>query len=255
MHHNIYDDPWVSKENEKKTCNRLNKYDYILMSSSFSLNRIKQTFKKYKIDLKTNFIETGYAKLDYLIKNKTKIDKDSILIAPTGIKGFPDLTMKPLIEPIIKKLLDSTHYKIILRPHPSDKESIFFQEIKKKFEKEINFEYDISDNYLDVYLRSKIMITDLSGTAYTFAFLNLSPVIFFSLSEIKENELEYSNYDFFKDRNKIGKILHKTDDIVVTIREILNNYQKYTEEITILRNKIKYLGQSYERCEKFFENI
>ena len=139
----------------KRECNRLNKYDYILMSSDFSIERIKQTFKNHKIDLKTTFVETGYAKLDYLIKNKTKIDKDSILIAPTGIKGFPDLTMKPFIEKIIKNLLHSTKFKVILRPHPSDRENVFFQEIKKKFEKKTNFEYDISDNYLNVYLKIK----------------------------------------------------------------------------------------------------
>lgn len=255
IHHNIYDDPWVSKENEKEMCNRLNKYDYILMSSDFSIERIKQTFKNHKIDLKTTFVETGYAKLDYLIKNKTKIDKDSILIAPTGIKGFPDLTMKPFIEKIIKNLLHSTKFKVILRPHPSDRENVFFQEIRKKFEKKTNFEYDISDNYLNVYLKSKIMITDLSGTAYTFAFLNLSPVIFFSSSDKKEKELEYSNYDFFRDRNKIGKILNKTENICFTITEISKNYPIYVEKIRILRNNIKYLSQSYEKYKKFFENI
>ena len=255
IHHNLYDDPWVSRENEKKMCERLNKYDHILMSANFSLKRIKQTFEKYKIKALPNFIEIGYAKLDYLIKNKTKTDKDSILIAPTGIKGFPDLSMKKYIIPIIENLLSCTEYKVILRPHPSDKDNIFFQDIKKKFNNKNKFEYDTSNNYLDVYLKSKIMITDLSGTAYTFALLNLTPVIFISLSENKLKELNYSNYDFFKDRDKIGEILNNPNEIEMIKNKILNNYEKYRNEISLLRNKINYFGKSYKEFEKFFNNI
>ena len=255
IHHNLYDDPWVSNKNERKLCERLNRYDYILMSAEFSLKRIDQTFKKYNIKKKVCFLEVGYVKLDYLIKNKSKTNRDSILIAPTGIKGFPELSMKNLLIPMIQKLLKLTKYRIILRPHPSDMDNIFYLEIKEKFKNNNRFNYDTSNNYINVYLRSKIMITDLSGTAYTFAFLNLSPVIFCSISEGKLKKLGYLKYDFFKERSLIGEILQDLSQLDILVNKVLNNYKNYEDNIKILRNKIKYLGKSQLELKKFFKKI
>ena len=156
--------------------------------------KTNETFLKYHFIKKPKIIEVGYAKLDYLlekIENK-KIDKKSILIAPTGINGFPELTIINKVEKIIRELLDKTNLNIILRPHPSDRNNKKYLHIKNQFINNQRFVYDLSENYFDTYSESKLMITDLSGTAYTFSFLTLSPVIFLSLNEKKIKENEYS---------------------------------------------------------------
>ena len=59
------------------------------------------------------------------------------------------------------------------------------------------------------------MITDLSGTAYTYAFLTYNPVIFYSPKEKKINYSYYKKLNYFKDRNKIGKVLNTINKIII----------------------------------------
>ena len=66
-------------------------------------------------------------------------------------------------------------------------------DIELILEKYSNFFLDTSSNYLDSYSSSKFMITDVSGTAYTYAMLTKKPVFFFSKSEDKINSSNYKN--------------------------------------------------------------
>ena len=50
----------------------------------------------------------------------------------------------------------------------------------KKYKDNENFEFDLSTSYIKSYKKSKMLITDFSGTAYTYAFSNEKPVIFYS---------------------------------------------------------------------------
>ena len=51
------------------------------------------------------------------------------------------------------------------------------REINNKFIDNTSFKLDDSNNYINTYKESDIMIMDLSGTAYTYAFLTYKPVI------------------------------------------------------------------------------
>tara|TARA_B100000767_G_scaffold270200_2_gene293441 strand:+ start:1495 stop:2601 length:1107 start_codon:yes stop_codon:yes gene_type:complete len=257
VHHNLYDDPWVQRDKEKEMCERLLKYDYILVATTTSLIKTNETFLKYNFIKKPKIIEVGYAKLDYLlekIENK-KIDKKSILIAPTGINGFPELTIINKVEKIIRELLDKTNLNIILRPHPSDRNNKKYLHIKNQFINNQRFVYDLSENYFDTYSESKLMITDLSGTAYTFSFLTLSPVIFLSLNEKKIKENEYSEYSFFLDRDKIGEIIYGENYLIDKIKLLLDNNNLYKENIVNLRKNMKYLNKSTIEIKKFIDSL
>ena len=80
-------------------------------------------------------------------------------------------------------MLLKTNYKIIFRPYPANRDSKLIKNIKKKFEKEKIFSLDMSDDYFEIYSRSLCLITDISGTAYTYAFMTGRPIIFFSNNE------------------------------------------------------------------------
>ena len=54
------------------------------------------------------------------------------------------------------------------------------KKITNKYQEFKNFKLDISSSYLESYAKSNVLITDFSGTAYTYAFSKNSPVIFFS---------------------------------------------------------------------------
>ena len=256
IHHNLYDDPWVNRHKEKETCIRLTKYNYIFTASTEAKKATIDMFKKNLIQC-PRIIEVGYHKLDYLLKKKVskKNLKDSILIAPTLISGFKEFSISTKLNLIIQKLLIGTKYNIILRPHPRDRNNLIYKKINYKFKNEKRFEFNISSNYLNAYFRSKILITDISGTAYTYVFLTLSPVIFFSISESKINKYKYSKLSFFKNRNKIGLVINSINDLIKKISTIEKNYKNYRKKTLLLRKKLKYLNKSKYIIKGFINNL
>ena len=257
IHHNLYDDPWVPRNMEKEMCQRLLKYNFIFVGTGDSVTRVNDMFVRYKFNFRPIIKEVGYAKLDYLLNHskENQKKKDSILIAPTGIDGFPELSIIAKIEKIIDNLLVETNFLIILRPHPRDRTNKKYLYLKEKYNNNDRFSFDISENYFHTYSRSKLMITDMSGTAYTFAFLILSPVIFLSTNEKKIGENEYTNYSFYLDRNKIGKVIFDEKEILNTVRLIFKDYPLYEKNIFKIRSRMKYLNKSKIEIKNFIEKL
>ena len=86
---------------------------------------------------------------------------------------------------------------------------------------------DRSNDYFDTYTNSMCLITDLSGTAYTYAFLTKKPVIFFSKDEKLINSFEFNNLNYFKDREKIGVVVKDFNEIENAITNIKNTIRRY----------------------------
>ena len=258
FHHNIYDDPWVSADKEEIMCKRLIKYNYIFVAYENSKKKVIKMFEKYNLNNKPEIIETGYVKLDYLInynKKNASDKKDSILIAPTGIDGFPELSIIKKLENIINILISQTDLKIVLRPHPRDRIHPLILKIKNKFLNEDRFMFDISENYIETFSRSKLMVTDMSGTAYTYAYINLSPVIFFSMSENYLLKNDYINHDFYLNRNKIGKVILDESELIKSIDFLIENSGNYNKEIFKLRKNMKYFMKSNDRVIEIFDKF
>ena len=258
FHHNIYDDPWVSSEKERTMCNRLIKYDLIFVASEKSQLKVSEMFKKYDFKNIPKIIETGYVKLDYVLKNfKNEIDaqKEAILIAPTEFEGFPELSIKDKIKNIVEILLRSTNKKVILRPHPRNRRHKTFIQIKNEYLNNDRFIFDDSENYIKTYTRSDLMITDMSGTAYTFAFISLRPIIFFSISEDHLKQNNYNSYSFYKNRENVGKIIFKENDLINTIDYLMLNRIEFKNKIKNLRGEMKYCNKSTERLIDIFNSF
>jgi len=258
FHHNIYDDPWVSSEKEKTMCRRLIKYDFIFVASEKSQLKVLEMFEKYSFKDFPKIIETGYVKLDYILKNfRSEIDtkKEAILIAPTEFEGFPELSMINKIKNIIKILLKNTNKKIILRPHPRNRTHKIFIQIKNEYSNNDRFIFDDSENYIKTYTRSDLMITDMSGTAYTFAFISLCPIIFFSISEDYLKQNKYNSYSFYKNREIVGKIIFKENDLINKIDYLMLNKIEFKNKIKNLRGEMKYYNKSTERIINIFNSF
>ena len=177
------------------------------MWEKFKLLLVNKKLKAPKI------INTGYLKLDHVRRKLISINnkKDSILLAPTGNHMLKNFNISNDLINIIDNLLNKTKDKIIFRPHPIDlteKGNInYVTKIVNKFRGYNNFTVDLSISYLKSYSKAKLLVTDFSGTAYTFAFATLRPVIFYSKNEAKFKKTEYNNLAYFKDRLQIGYIL------------------------------------------------
>ena len=255
INHDIYDAPMVNPQDERNLMITLSKCNYIFFSSDISIfsfkKKINEFSKRENIPIYTSLINTGYLKLDHVyqkLKNSSIIE-DSILLAPTLSSMLTKYNLDGQIDLIIKELLNNNKLKLIYRPHPGDVRNngtnLFIKSIYEKYKDNKNFFLDDNTSYLDSYKRSKILITDFSGTAYTYAFSKLRPVIFFSKNE---QELQKSNFNelfFFKDRFEVGTVVQKIQNLNSEINSLSKNIELNIEKIKTLRsNRIKFFNDS-----------
>ena len=260
MHHDIYDTPLVDVKNEKNFFQRLIKYDYLFLSNRKNMVMFQNFFNKHNSDFNNKIpklMETGYLKLDYLRK-KIKLDRkidNSIVIAPTDYQHVGKLSIYDDLENLIKNILSNTKFEIFFRPHPSNRNTLKILNIVNTFKNNGNFKLDKNEEYFEVYSKSVCLITDISGTAYTYAFLTNKPVIFFSKNEKLINELGHGKLSYFEDRNKIGAIIKNSNEIF----EIINNINFLEKKIKIsnssLLKEINYLGNSKNRIKEIINEI
>ena len=55
-----------------------------------------------------------------------------------------------------------------------------------------------------IVIKNQVLITDLSGTAYTYAITTGRPVIFFNHNDKYLKKFNYHELNYFIDRDKIG---------------------------------------------------
>lgn len=263
--HDIYDAPMIDTKFEKELFIRINKLDYIFVSSNISKKYFLKKFQKYKLYQNPKLFNTGYLKLDHLInllkkRKKKKENKKIILLAPGYFHGYKKYNMMPKIEEIIKVLLEFKEFKIIFRPHPLDlTKKGNFNLVKKtniKFKKYKNFKLDDKVSYNDSFINSDILITDLSSTAYTYCFSTLKPVLFFSRNEAELRNQSFFKTYFFLDRKKIGTIIKKAKLIPSQAKKFMSKEYHFQKKIINLRKqRIEYLHSSKRRTIEAINKI
>ena len=256
--HDIADAHMVNKEIEKKIfLSFFSKIHFIFLPTNTTVKYFLKKIQLFLVNKKLKapkIINTGYLKLDHvrrkldLINNK----KDSILLAPTGNHMLKNFNISNDLLSIIDNLLNKTKNKIIFRPHPFDltkKGNInYVNKIADKFKGYKNFTIDLSISYLKSYSKAKLLITDFSGTAYTFAFSTLSPIIFYSRNEEKFKKTKYSNLSYFKDRLRIGYISKDVAHLTNLINKSnLINKKMKNKIISLRKKRIKYLDKSLKK--------
>ena len=255
--HDIADSPMVNANLEKKIFLSLAKLHYIFLSSSNVVEYFRNKFLQFGHNVNDipELINTGYLKLDKVMKELKKIKntKNHILLAPTFSKQMKSYNMSSKLDIIIGNILAKGE-KIIFRPHPIDltlKGSIKSTEkIVKKYKKNINFFYDNSHSYMDSYSRAKMLITDFSGTAYTFSYSTLRPVIFFSKRENKFLQTKMADLFYYKDRSLVGLVSENINQLLSSIDKInkKKNYNK-NKIFNLRKKRIKYINVSLDQTE------
>ena len=266
INHDIYDAPLVNPEKEKKLIKTLKRYDYIFLSSDIAISDLQRKINQYldiKIDeKKPSLINTGYLKLDHVYQNlkNSNLIEDSILLAPTLSSMLIDYNLDRFLDTMIEEILKNDKFKIIYRPHPGDiinkEKNLIIKNINEKYKNQSNFSLDDNTSYLESYRKSKILITDFSGTAYTYAFSKLRPVIFFSKNEEKLIKSDLNELFYFKDRTIVGNVTQNIDRLNEEIYSTDKLINYYSNEIELLRSKrIKFFKRSIEQNLLSLSNI
>ncbi len=206
-------------------------------------------------------IPGGYFKLDRNIRyfESKKCPIDSIIYAPTVCNdNFVNYVSLPEYGgKIIYALLENfPDYNIIFRPHPHTLDTKYVSEIVQQFSGNKRFAFDSNPSfYLDNYCRSRLMISDMSGTAFTFAFTTFRPVVFFSHNEAKVEDA-FGHVHYFKDRNKIGCVATNIDELNEKVTMLLNRNDEFKEDIRKFRNSEIYnVGKAEDYFAENFHYI
>lgn len=222
----------------------LEEIDYILLPSTAVMYR-ENDMHFYRRKKPLCRIPGGYVKLDSNLRyfENSKLPIDSIIYAPTVIDGdFINYVSLPEYGPkIIGALLNNiSDYKIIFRPHPHTLNTKYVKNIVKRFSDNAKFVFDFTPSfYMDNYSRSRLMVTDVSGTAFTYAFTTLRPVIFFSHNERYVNQT-LNTKRYFKDRNKIGYIATNITELVEKVKLELEHVDRLKESIRKFRDSTMF---------------
>ncbi len=232
-------------------------FDFHFLPNRFALSRAKEQilagrekFSRNKAMKKeVGLITGGYPKLDSNLRyfEKHKQDSKTIIYAPTVMDDMADLvSLTRHGDEIIGAILSSiTDYELIFRPHPGTLGTPEVKHIVKKYSSHPRFTFDDNASfYMGNYSKSALMITCMSGTAYTYAFTTLRPVIFFSHNEDKVMR-RFGDYQYFIDRSKVGYVVQNVDEMVEKIRLLLTSKGNFSSRIKEYRDSFVYnVGKS-----------
>ncbi len=198
-------------------------------------------------------IPSGYCKLDSKINKEAEpVDsEENILVyAPTPNdpinkdEWLPHMSINEMGAEIIETLCNNfPNYQIVFKPYVDERKEVV-KNIIDKNKHLSNFKYFTDSNYLSLYDKASLMISDFSSTAYTFALSNLKPVVFFSRHE---ELIANNNSDYLKYREEVGSIATNISELVEKTKYLLDNKKEFHKKIEILRQSNIYnLGKSEE---------
>jgi CDP-glycerol glycerophosphotransferase (TagB/SpsB family) len=208
-------------------------------------------------------IPAGYPKLDLILTSRSTKRRPAeasirrtVVYAPTHSSSLnEDLTsLWHYGETIINALLAEGH-RVIFRPHPGSLDDSHdrpvIDQICQRHTDNLNFSLDTSRNYTESYSLADLMVTDLSGTGFTFSFTFGRPCIFFSPSAEAERGLRGIQ---FEARHRIGAVVRNVDEMIEKISELCE--RDMTDEIERFRDETVFnVGKSAAYIVNCLEDI
>lgn len=203
-------------------------YDSVFCSGPHQIEGIKKLEAKRGTPEKI-LLETGLTYYDAMLEEinilpKPEKKKQIVLVAPTW-KEYSIINRLGI--PFFEKLLLNSTYDVILRPHPQSYVSFpeIMERIEGQFKEEPRLIIDRKPLATESMMNADIMISDLSGVFWDFAFLYAKPVLllkteFDSIEGFEGSELDYEMWEM-RERNRLGKVFDEND--VDHISEIVTN--------------------------------
>ena len=151
----------------------------------------------------------------------------------------------------LNELCKKYNYKVLIQLHPIMKKFVGNFVISE------NVQFSNGERYQNLFLKSKILITDYSSTAFDMAYLN-KKVIYFQFDEEDffsgNHSYEKGYYDYRVDG--FGPVVTNTDDLLLNLEKCLYNnsmdnlYQNRIDKTFILRD-----ANNSERCFNAISNL
>lgn len=192
-------------------------------------------------------VPAGYPRLDDALdkyaRATSSVQPDAILYAPTLRSLSPAMLVNAAVGfdcEMIQMLLENFEEHVIWRPHPYNFKYNHpnIQAVLDRFAGHPRFVCDRGESTGEVYARSKLMVTDVSFTAYTYAFTTLKPVLFFSpyvAPTTMYSELAHN----------VGALVRHPGEFVREARRLVRDVSEFRQQIEAYRESTVYnVGRS-----------
>lgn len=193
-------------------------FDSVFCSGYHQVEGIKKLEEKRGTNKKL-LLESGLTYYDAMLqqnhkKQPAQSDKKVVLVAPTW-KEYSILNRFGVR--FFENLMKDTTFDVILRPHPQSYVSFpeVIGEIEKHFENEPRFSVDRNPLANASMEKSSVMISDLSGVIWDYAFLYAKPVLLLkteadAMLGFEGSELDYEMWEM-RERPRLGKNFDEND--------------------------------------------
>jgi hypothetical protein len=242
-------------------------YDIFFSSGPHQTIELKEYCSRYNLNNRI-IINAGYPKVDFMYQQSKKLNLDSyfknknktILYTPTYWSGnkndiFSECSTVNDSLLIIRELIKE--YNVIFRPHPLNLKHNNIVDVLKSLEvlvgKNSNLYLDFEKSSEKSSFISDIMISDVSGTAFTYALSFEKPVLFIDKGIIGEG-LQFTKRESigivmpYKQINNInsniGKLL-KNSKSLLKVDEIIFNFLNAEDNYVL--NLEKIINNKYDK--------
>jgi len=207
-------------------------FDSVFCSGYHQIEGIRKLEEKRGTKKKL-LLKSGLTYYDVMLEHNkkngfAKLDKKVVLVAPTW-KDYSILNRFGVR--FFDNLLQDTDFDVILRPHPQSYVSYpeIIGEIEKNFESEPRFSVDRNPLGNESMKKSSVMISDLSGVIWDYAFLYSKPVLLLKTNAdamlgFEGSELDYEMWEM-RERHRLGKNFDENDidNIGAIVTETIKN--------------------------------
>lgn len=218
-------------------------FDSIMCSGSHQIETLRALENIRKSKVKT-LLETGCVYMDLLNEKRVKRQEDvkskCVLLAPTwGKNGALTRYGTSIITPLLESGIE-----VIIRPHPQQYKSelSLLKKVKKSLKKYSNIEWDERVSGHESLQKSDLMISDLSGVIFDYAFVYQKPVISLdyqmSNNNFEADDLESKAWELVI-RKELGALFKTDEDILKLVTELLGK-ENSKERLKNIRNKYLY---------------
>ena len=232
-------------------------FDSVLCSGPYQIISIREMEQNRKSDPKI-LLETGLTYYDVMSEcvfgpqalAEGGEERPVLLAAPTW---QPFSILNRFGEELIDRLLSIDKYHVILRPHPQTYTSYpgIIESLEQRFAGREHFEIDRQASGSQNLQRADLLISDISGVVFDFAFLYQKPVLFFDVpfsgKGLEASSLDHPAWDM-EIRPRLG-MLCREDDLANLEQHIDAALAKPSGDMTELRNQSLFnFGRAGEKA-------
>ncbi|MBU3679709.1 MAG: hypothetical protein FGM32_08915, partial [Candidatus Kapabacteria bacterium] len=230
--------------------------DYVVCASHEQIADFEAFNRKRNLS-RITLVKGGYPKLDLQLREMPRIDdvslNQTVAYAPTHVYAANEglATLLSHGKSIVRELLE-LGYNVVFRPHPASfgvpEEAACIDDILASFGGNRSFSLDTSKNYIQTYSRCAVLITDLSGTGFTFALSQQRPAIFFAPNADAERGLHGVH---FRDRERVGFVARSLRDLRSSVHAAIANQRVLSNQIEEYRNETMFnTGRSEDEISR-----